>query len=59
MQTLQQIQALEVEEMCELRFMTSQLRDVVGTLLLLKIEDIGNKSSFQKTWQTKKRRVCE
>ena len=59
MQTLQQIQALEVEEMCELSFMASQLRDIVGTLLLLKKEDIGSKLSFQKTWQTKKRWVRE
>ena len=42
-QTLLQTQALEVEEMWELRFMANQLRDIVGTLLLLKKEDIRSK----------------
>ena len=54
-QNLQQIQALKVVEIWGLRFMANQLREIVGTLLPLKKEDIGSQSSFQKTWQTKKR----
>ena len=36
-------------------FMAHQLGEIAGTLPPLKKEDIGSRSSFQRTWKMKKR----